>query len=303
MRQTHALWSISLLLLTGLLTPQVSSQEGSTDKAAALLKQALASACPAEREDLLSRSLAIHESYDAHFYLGLLRLDANDFSSADRELRRAFGLAVDQKQHAEIRYWQGRIYESEASVLEKAGAHERREAIGKLFEAELAYCDAAELADVEDADKRCRATAIRLDGKVIPYQSIVRGFSREREIIVKPIIRLRVHFDYNKHHLSPTGRLQATELGKAMHEPFLRDRTFTLIGHTDIRGSDAHNMDLSRRRAETVASFLVEAGIDADRICTEWRGKREPLEQGTSEQAHYLNRRVVVQINDSGGGK
>ena len=49
-------------------------------------------------------------------------------------------------------------------------------------------------------------------------------------------------------------------------------------GHTDAAGSDAYNLDLSRRRALAVAEYLVQRqGIEPDRLSVEGKGKSEPL--------------------------
>lgn len=50
-----------------------------------------------------------------------------------------------------------------------------------------------------------------------------------------------------------------------------------VVGHTDSKGSDAYNLELSQRRADAVAGFLEEADVPADRLTTEGRGEAEPL--------------------------
>lgn len=76
-----------------------------------------------------------------------------------------------------------------------------------------------------------------------------------------------------------------------------------VIGHTDSRGSDAYNDDLSLRRARAVATWLsTEGGVPATRLQPEGRGEREPVasEQTAAgaddPQGRALNRRVRVII-------
>ncbi len=57
-----------------------------------------------------------------------------------------------------------------------------------------------------------------------------------------------------------------------------------LVGHTDSRGGDAYNMDLSQRRALAVKNYLVERGIGTERIRTDGRGLREPISENVTDE-------------------
>lgn len=70
----------------------------------------------------------------------------------------------------------------------------------------------------------------------------------------------------------------------------------TVVGHTDLVGTDTFNDKLSLRRAQTVAAFLVKAGIPARQIETAARGKREPLVHTADGVPNQANRRVVITI-------
>jgi OOP family OmpA-OmpF porin len=64
-------------------------------------------------------------------------------------------------------------------------------------------------------------------------------------------------------------------------------------GHTDSTGAAAHNLDLSKRRAEAVKGVLVsQFGIQAARLFTEGLGAAKPLEASDTPQARAQNRRV-----------
>lgn len=69
-----------------------------------------------------------------------------------------------------------------------------------------------------------------------------------------------------------------------------------VVGHTDLAGAQAFNDGLSLRRAQTVAAFLIKAGIPAQQIETAGRGKREPLILTADGVANPMNRRVVITI-------
>lgn len=69
-----------------------------------------------------------------------------------------------------------------------------------------------------------------------------------------------------------------------------------VMGHTDSTGSDAHNLDLSRRRAESVANHLTSRGINRARIATIGYGKQYPIADNSTVEGRALNRRVEIRI-------
>ncbi|MEQ8859269.1 MAG: OmpA family protein [Pseudomonadales bacterium] len=67
-------------------------------------------------------------------------------------------------------------------------------------------------------------------------------------------------------------------------------------GHTDAVGSASANVALSRRRAETVAGYLGECGVPAERLTVRYHGSQYPVAPGESESAHAQNRRTTVRL-------
>lgn len=70
-----------------------------------------------------------------------------------------------------------------------------------------------------------------------------------------------------------------------------------VVGHTDAKGSDDYNMELSQRRAKAVTEFLEGADISAERLTTEGRGEAEPLAENEvngedNPEGRAKNRRV-----------
>lgn len=63
-------------------------------------------------------------------------------------------------------------------------------------------------------------------------------------------------------------------------------------GHTDSQGDAHYNMGLSQDRADEVARFLVNNGVEPSRIVTRGFGESRPITAGISESAHARNRRV-----------
>jgi len=73
------------------------------------------------------------------------------------------------------------------------------------------------------------------------------------------------------------------------------DLKIEVAGHTDSRGSDAYNLDLSARRAATVLKYLRDAGV-ANPLSSRGYGERQPIASNTSDDGRQQNRRVVLRV-------
>jgi outer membrane protein OmpA-like peptidoglycan-associated protein len=115
-------------------------------------------------------------------------------------------------------------------------------------------------------------------------------------VALRPAIHLRVSFDFDQASLNARGLDQVERLRAALRDPALSDECFRIIGHTDVRGSDAYNDALSLRRAETVRRVVDTSPALVGRLRVEGHGKRELLRKGTTEEDHRINRRVEVRV-------
>ena len=101
---------------------------------------------------------------------------------------------------------------------------------------------------------------------------------------------LMLSFGYNSDRLTPGAQGKARTFAQALMMPELKDKRFLIEGHTDSSGSRALNLDLSRRRAQSVVDFLVAQGVDQGRVEVKGVGPDEPLPGHTA--AAVANRRV-----------
>ncbi|MGQ9860486.1 MAG: OmpA family protein [Thiobacillaceae bacterium] len=69
-----------------------------------------------------------------------------------------------------------------------------------------------------------------------------------------------------------------------------------VAGHTDDRGSDDHNLDLSQRRAQAIVDYFVQMGVDAARLVPKGYGESAPVADNTTAAGRADNRRVELRI-------
>lgn len=69
-----------------------------------------------------------------------------------------------------------------------------------------------------------------------------------------------------------------------------------VMGHTDSTGSDTYNLDLSRRRAESVANYLTSRGVSRTRLATIGYGEQYPVADNNTAEGRAINRRVEIRI-------
>jgi outer membrane protein OmpA-like peptidoglycan-associated protein len=101
-------------------------------------------------------------------------------------------------------------------------------------------------------------------------------------------------FDFDSDVIKGAAATNLQELARSLNEN--RESELMIVGHTDARGTDSYNQDLSQRRAAAARSYLVGQGVDASRIRTVGRGEAEPVATNDSEAGRQQNRRVEVAI-------
>jgi OmpA-OmpF porin, OOP family len=84
-----------------------------------------------------------------------------------------------------------------------------------------------------------------------------------------------VNFDFDRYVIRPDARSKLDDLVGKLRSVSLE--VIIAVGHADRLGSDAYNMKLSVRRADSVKAYLVSKGIAASRIYTEGKGERQPV--------------------------
>ncbi len=122
-----------------------------------------------------------------------------------------------------------------------------------------------------------------------------------KKIPKEPIIIKGVLYEYNSDQLTEsTMKVLDTTLLKLMLEN--TNITVTIAAHTDNKGSESYNLNLSKRRAKSVVKYLVKKGISEDRLTAEGYGESKPIYPNTNEdgtdnpEGRALNRRTEFTI-------
>lgn len=108
----------------------------------------------------------------------------------------------------------------------------------------------------------------------------------EREVILQPI-----YFEFNKSNITAEGAAELDKLVAVMNE--YPKMVIFAKSHTDSRGSDKYNINLSDRRAKSTVQYLISKGISKERISGQGFGEIEPKVpcKPCTEQEHAQNRR------------
>ena len=113
-------------------------------------------------------------------------------------------------------------------------------------------------------------------------------------IIVNGVVVLSdIYFEYDKSNITQEGAAELDKLVEAMRS----NATMTLMvkAHTDSRGSDEYNLNLSDNRALATVQYVLSKGIDKSRISGKGYGESEPKVKcgdNCTEEQHAQNRRI-----------
>jgi outer membrane protein OmpA-like peptidoglycan-associated protein len=107
----------------------------------------------------------------------------------------------------------------------------------------------------------------------------------------------QIHFTFDNDHLSRVERRQVARIAPMLLKAVADGASVVVHGHSDALGTDAYNLDLSRRRALRVKQHLVhEWGIQPSRIHVRAWGADQP--QAGTAATDALNRRVEIVLLD-----
>jgi outer membrane protein OmpA-like peptidoglycan-associated protein len=150
-------------------------------------------------------------------------------------------------------------------------------------------------------------------GKSIPKDSLTKLITNtqftikiplDKIVIDKAIVMENIYYDLDEDYIRPDAAIELDKLVAILKDnPEIK---IELSSHTDSRQTADYNMDLSNRRAQSATNYIIEAGIDSDRITAKGYGESQLIisdEQinrlptiEEQEAAHQVNRRTEFKI-------
>jgi outer membrane protein OmpA-like peptidoglycan-associated protein len=187
--------------------------------------------------------------------------------------------------------------------------------------AALGGCPDADGDGIKDADDNCPNEAGPRANNGCPYQDkdgdgvldkddncpdevgtvANNGCPEVPEVSVEVLNELNVQFksvlfDYNKASIRAESYATLDNVASIMNE--YTNTSFLIEGHTDSRGRDAYNLNLSNERAASVRSYLIGKGISASRLKSQGFGEARPVASNNTAAGRQENRRVELSILD-----
>jgi outer membrane protein OmpA-like peptidoglycan-associated protein len=115
---------------------------------------------------------------------------------------------------------------------------------------------------------------------------------RQQNEILKLTMNSEVSFDFNSATIKATFRSPLNKIADIMTR--YPKTQIVVVGHTDSVGSEQYNLELSLRRANAVANYLIMRGVERSRLGTEGHGEMEPIASNDTAEGRSQNRRVEI---------
>lgn len=149
--------------------------------------------------------------------------------------------------------------------------------------------DCVRSSDWTDADK----TIVGCDGVVLdaPVEVVIGQGTGVFADVNIPAASL---FAFDKAELSDKSKQSIDEYRATLGPEFTSAYLVIVAGYTDSSGDPEYNMGLSLRRAQSVADYLVETGVPAEKIRVIGRGANDPLVSNSTLDGRMQNRRVDI---------
>ncbi|XCF06908.1 OmpA family protein [Tamlana crocina] len=135
-------------------------------------------------------------------------------------------------------------------------------------------------------------TAYRKDLELLTTEPVIAKVDDEMRIVLE-----NIYFDFNKWNVKEESFISLNKIIKVLKEH--PDMKLAINAHTDNKGRDAYNMNLSNKRAASAVKYLIKNGISKSRLQSKGFGESKPLidcKNNCSEEDLQANRRVEFVI-------
>ncbi len=210
---------------------------------------------------------------------------------ANKELDRAkqaFNEGEDEDVVDHYAYLAQRRVDIARATAQRATAEARVEALGERRDAVVLDARTQEANRARERAAMAELTAESLRAEIADLQAKQTA----RGLVIT--LNTDVLFDVDRAELKPGAMSEIQRLADALNtDP---ERMVRIEGHADSTGSEAHNLDLSKRRADAVANALIQDGVAAPRISTAGFGASMPVATNDTQAGRQQNRRVEIVV-------
>jgi outer membrane protein OmpA-like peptidoglycan-associated protein len=132
------------------------------------------------------------------------------------------------------------------------------------------------------------------------YQKIEKNIALNKADVGAKIVLRNIFFDYDKSDLRDESKSELDRIAEQMQE--FSTIKVELSGHTDNKGEDSYNKELSQKRAESVRQYLINKGVAADRLKAVGYGASKPVAENVrpdgsdNPDGRQQNRRTEFEV-------
>jgi len=252
-----------------------------------------------EAADLAQKSADACASYDAFESLAELRSHAPTRSQHARAVDAylaAYPLATDDHERAQTLFQYARLLDADGDPQNASPLIERAKALDPENQGIAAFATQIE-------DRLAHPTSAQLERGL--WNTLYKPLTMDKSaapsapspssITKGPSVSIPINFETNTTTVDAQTRANVATLASVLSEPSHAKQRFLFIGHADVRGSEEHNIVLSKQRAEVISQAVIRIETTLQgRIEVDGRGSSEPLDSGHDERAYRANRRLQV---------
>lgn len=131
-----------------------------------------------------------------------------------------------------------------------------------------------------------------------PPKPVVKAPPKPR--MMTKVLRLNeasgANFGFDKDNLTDKAQQQLSSFAATVRSSKINPSNVSIVGHTDSTGPESYNQTLSERRANSVASYLSNQGIDRRAMQVSGRGESQPVASNKTRAGRAQNRRVDIRV-------
>ncbi len=274
------------------------------DEAKRLFNESLNTGNKARQEELLRKAIELCPTFaEAYNNLGLVLEEKGELDEALEAYKKSSEVA---KNFPHPFAGMGDVYRKKNNCVEAIKAYSKFLKLSSDIDVKQKYPDVVGFVSyVEGNLKECEAKLkpnekamleASEEDSLIASQTIAKALTQKtRGINAVPSIPIKINFATNSAEISKSSFAQLEEIAKALNDPALVSSRIAIEGHTDNVGDPSYNLELSKKRAESVKRYLVENfQIDPKRLETRGFGASRPIASNDTVWGRAQNRRVEL---------